>query len=267
MNINLNVSLWPDSIMDRSGNNAGCPSLTPYLLKDEQSPVMIVCPGGGYGMRAEHEGEPVARWLNRIGVSAVVLNYRVAPYRHPIPMNDALRAIRLVRHHADDWGIDATRVGILGFSAGGHLASTVGTHYELGNPCKEDPIDRESGRPDVMVLCYPVISMGAYTHEGSRSCLLGDRQNDQGMIELLSNEKQITDHTPPTFLWHTVDDAAVPVENVIMFAEGLRRNSIPFDLHLFESGEHGLGLADNHNEAGLWPTLCEMWLRRRRFII
>lgn len=266
MNINMNFSLWPDLELDNSGNNEACPSLTPYLLEDSGNPVMIVCPGGGYGRRAEHEGEPVARWLNRIGVSAIVLNYRVAPYRHPIPMNDALRAIRLVRQRAVEWGIDTSRVGILGFSAGGHLASTAGTHYDQGNPFSEDQVERESSRPDVMVLCYPVISMGAYTHEGSRSCLLGEQQTDQEMIRLLSNELQITEQTPPTFLWHTVDDSAVPVENAMMFAEGLRRNNVPFDLHLFESGNHGLGLAEQHNEAGLWPTLCEAWLKRRRFI-
>lgn len=264
--------LWPDTkteeiLFEKEINNEGCPSVTPYLLEgSECSPVMIVCPGGGYGMRAEHEGEPVARWLNRIGVSAVVLNYRVAPYRHPTPLGDALRAIRLVRHRASDWNIDPSRVGILGFSAGGHLASTAGTHYDPGDPHSADPVERESSRPDLMVLSYPVITMGKHTHEGSRSCLLGERQHDPDLIGELSNEEQITADTPPVFLWHTVDDEAVPVENAMMFAEGLRSKGVPFELHFFESGTHGLGLAEQHAEAGLWPMLCEAWLRRRKFI-
>jgi len=268
----MRIWLWPHSeneeIHDENRlNNEGCPSITPYLMKGMGPfPVMIICPGGGYGMRAEDEGEPVAQWLNRIGVSAIVLNYRVAPYRHPTPLSDAHRAIRLVRHHADEWNIDASRVGILGFSAGGHLASTTGTHYDLGNPHSTDPVERESSRPDLMVLSYPVITMGKHTHEGSKSCLLGERQHDPNLIEELSGEEQITADTPPVFLWHTVDDEDVPVDNAMMFAAGLRSKGVPFELHLFESGEHGLGLAEQHAEASSWTMLCEAWLRRRRFI-
>lgn len=269
----MGIKLWPHMENEKHPSenmihNEGCPSVTPYLLEGPaRFPIIVICPGGGYGMRAEHEGEPVARWLNRIGVSAVVLNYRVMPYRHPVPLRDAHRAIRLVRHHATEWNLDSSRVGILGFSAGGHLASTAGTRYDSGNPHHTDPVERESSRPDLMVLCYPVITMGELTHEGSRSCLLGERQHDPDFIRLLSNEKQITADTPPVFLWHTVDDEDVPVENAMMFAEGLRDNNVPLDLHLYESGRHGLGLAEQHAEAGSWTMLCEAWLRRRKFIL
>jgi acetyl esterase/lipase len=264
----MSINLWPNMPLEREGENAGCPSMTPYLLEGEGPyPVMIVCPGGGYRRRADHEGEPVARWLNGLGISAFVLHYRVAPFQYPNALQDALRAIRTVRYYASEWKLDPARVGILGFSAGGHLASTAGTFYDLGNEHAEDPIEQESGRPDLMVLCYPVITFkGEFAHEGSRANLLGERQSDPSMVELLSTETRITPETPPAFIWHTADDEAVGVENAFMFAAGLRRNKIPFDLHIFDSGRHGIGLAGEHREAKAWPSICEKWFKRRGFI-
>lgn len=241
------------------------PSIEPFLLDGEgPHPVMIIAPGGGYSFRASHEAYPVADWLNSIGISAVVLHYRVAPYKHPVPLGDVQRAIRMVRYQFTEWNLDPNRVGILGFSAGGHLASTVGTHFDFGNKSSEDPIDQFSCRPDVMVLCYPVITMGESTHEGSKLNLLGENPSAE-IIHLLSNELHITEQTPPAFLWHTADDAAVDVENSLLFAAELRRNKVSFDLHVFESGQHGLGLAEDHPEAKAWPVLCEAWLRKRGF--
>ncbi|MBT2653963.1 alpha/beta hydrolase [Bacillus sp. ISL-18] len=259
------LPLWNDINLEVSGPNENAPSIQPFLLEGTGPfPVIIVAAGGAYARRAEHEAYPVAKWLNSIGISSVVLNYRVAPYKHPIPLNDAKRAIRMVRSLAGDWNLDPSRVGILGFSAGGHLASSAGTHYDLGNPEAEDPAERYSSRPDLMILCYPVISMGEVAHVGSRTNLLGEFP-DAELVELLSNEKQITGETPPAFLWHTADDASVPVENSLLFAAGLGRHKVPFDLHVFESGRHGLGLAEEHSEASEWTRLCEKWLRKQNF--
>ena len=260
------LPLWDDIKLDENGPNKSAPSIQRYLLEGAGPfPVMIVAAGGGYARRAEHEAYPVADWLNSIGISAVVLNYRVVPYKHPVPLNDAKRAIRMVRYQAADWNLDPNRVGILGFSAGGHLASSAGTHYDFGNPVAKDPIERYSSRPDLLVLCYPVISMGEYTHEGSRLNLLSEKPEAE-LVELLSNENQITEETPPAFLWHTAEDTSVPVENSLKFAAGLSRHKVPFDLHIFESGRHGLGLAEEHPEAREWPRLCELWLRKQGFL-
>jgi acetyl esterase/lipase len=264
----MHLSLWEHGVneSDQGSANEGCPSLTTYLLEGEgPHPLMVVCPGGGYGMRAAHEGEPIAKWLNRIGVSAVVLHYRVAPYKHPIPLQDAQRAIRMARHHAETWRVDPQRIGILGFSAGGHVASTAGTHYDAGALDAEDPIERESSRPDLMVLCYPVITMGEYTHEGSRTNLLGESLDD-ALVTLLSNETQVTGDTPPAFIWHTADDESVPVENSLQLAMALSRHRVPCELHVFERGTHGLGLAEDTREPKVWPQLCEAWLQGRNFI-
>ncbi|MDB5084781.1 MAG: esterase/lipase-like protein [Bacilli bacterium] len=258
--------LWPEGAPHALGNDTeDCPSITPYILETaEPTACVIVCPGGGYTHRAAHEGEPIARWLNRNGMSAVVLNYRVAPYKHPSPLLDAQRAIRFVRAHADEWRIDLHRVGILGFSAGGHLAATVGTHYDSGREQAADPIERHSCRPDLLVLCYAVISLLDSPHTGSRKNLTGDEAEDQ-LLHLLSNERHVTDDTPPTFLWHTADDASVPVENCFLFARALNTHKVPFELHVFESGRHGLGLALDNPNVKPWTDLCALWLKKQGF--
>jgi acetyl esterase/lipase len=260
---NTKIPLWESVNLEENGSNENAPSIELFLLEgDRPNPVIIIAPGGGYGHRAPHEAYPVANWLNSIGISAIVLNYRVAPYKHPIPLGDLKRAIRQTRYHAQEWGIDPNRLGILGFSAGGHLVSTAGTHFDFGEESAFDPIERFSCRPDLMVLCYPVITMGEHTHLGSKYNLLGENPNDE-LVSYLSNEIQITENTPPAFIWHTADDAAVDVENSLLFAAGLTRHNIPYDLHVFESGRHGLGLAAEHPEAKVWPSLCEAWLRKR----
>jgi len=237
------------------------PSLEPYILaSDKPHAAMIVCPGGGYYGKAPHEGEPVALWLNRIGLSTFVLDYRVFPYHHPAPMLDVQRAIRKVRFHCTRWNIDPHKIGILGFSAGGHVASTAATHFDPGNPDALDPIDRVSSRPDALVLCYPVITFTEFRHDGSRVALIGENPPEE-LVHYLSNETQVTSSTPPTFLWHTANDDGVPVENSLLFAGSLSRNKVPFDLHIFQDGPHGVGLAEDNPTLSAWTRLCENWLR------
>ncbi|AZN42471.1 alpha/beta hydrolase [Paenibacillus albus] len=263
------IELWPEGAPLAAGvTDEDRPALTPYLVDGDSSVsrgAVIVCPGGGYGMRADHEGEPIALWLNSIGISAFVLRYRVAPYQYPAALLDVQRAIRHVRLHAAEWGIADNKIGVLGFSAGGHLVSTAGTHYDAGNLESADPIERMSCRPDQLILCYPVITLrDPYTHEGSRINLLGD-QADPAMIEQLSGELQVTTDTPPTFLWHTSDDGPVPVENSLNFALALRRAGVPFDLHVYEHGEHGLGLAESDPHVANWTSVCGLWLKRYQY--
>jgi len=244
------------------------PHLVPYLLPPEGKrprAAVIVLPGGGYARHAAHEGEPVARWLNTLGISSFVLVYRVAPYRHPYPLLDAQRAVRLVRRRAAEWGIDPGRVGVLGFSAGGHLASTLGTHFDSGDAGAEDPVEREPCRPDLLILGYPVITLLEKTHAGSLHNLLGESP-DPELRRALSNELQVTAETPPTFLWHTADDKGVPVENSLLFASALAQHGVPFALHVYPSGKHGLGLAQDHPEVHSWVRACAEWLSHRGFI-
>jgi acetyl esterase/lipase len=227
---------------------------------------VVVCPGGGYNMLAmDHEGHQIARWLNSFGVSAYILTYRLGRngYQHPIPMNDGQRAIRTVRANAGAWGIDPQRIGVLGFSAGGHMASTLGTHFDAGLAGAADPVERMSSRPDFMVLLYPVISFTEdYQHRGSRISLLGE-DADPDLLRLLSNEKQVTDDTPQTFLVHTTEDKVVPPENSIFFYLELKKRNIPAEMHIYEKGRHGLGLGAPGTAFASWPERCEEWMLER----
>jgi acetyl esterase/lipase len=239
------------------------PTLTPFWpAKDKATgAAIIVCPGGGYSHLADHEGRPVAEWLSSLGITAFVLKYRLGPrYHHPAPLQDAARALRTVRAHAAEWQIDPHRIGILGFSAGGHVASTIGTHFDAGNANDTDPIERVSSRPDLMILVYPVITMGDFAHAGSRKMLLGDNPAPD-LIALLSNETQVTKQTPPAFLVHTANDAGVPVENTLHFAAALRKAGVPFEMHIYERGPHGFGLGGKDPILSTWPTRCADWLR------
>ncbi len=258
--------LWPQGAPGARGTQQeDCPRLTPYLVRsDTPTACIIVCPGGGYTMRAPHEGAPIALWLNSIGISAFVLDYRVAPYQHPYPLLDAQRAIRTVRCHAEEWNIDPKRVGILGFSAGGHLAATAGTHYDPGDAHASDPIERMGCRPDLMILCYPVISFGRSRHQGSRVNLIGEEPSEE-LVELLSNERQVTADTPPAFMWHTANDPVVPVANVLLFAEQLAAHQIDFALHVYPKGPHGLGLAERYPDIATWTAHCASWLNCHGF--
>src|SRR2546426_4521761 len=205
------IVVWPGGAPGSLGNEPGdIPTLTPYLPPKEKvtGAAVIVCPGGGYTHLADHEGGPVAEWLNSLGVTAFVLKSRLGPrYHHPAPLQDAARAIRIVRSRAAEWGLDPQRIGILGFSAGGHLASTAGTHFDSGKPDAPDVIERVSSKPNLMVLIYPVITMREQTHAGSKKNLLGDHPSPE-LVALLSNDEQVTKETPPTFLVHTMNDSA-----------------------------------------------------------
>jgi acetyl esterase/lipase len=259
--------LWPGGAPESQGiEDIDKPSLAPYLVPAGRGTgtAVIVCPGGAYGHLAmDHEGDQVAKWLNSLGVSAFVLKYRLGPkYHHPVELWDAQRAIRIVRSKAAEYRLSPDRIGIMGFSAGGHLASTAGTHFDAVDPANSDPIDRLSSRPDFLVLCYPVISFGEFAHQGSRRNLLGDNP-DPKLVASLSNETQVTARTPPTFLFHTTNDATVPVENSVMFYVALRKAGVPAELHIYERGPHGVGLAPTDEVLSTWPARLADWLRVR----
>lgn len=258
------VLLWSNGAPGALGTGAlDKPSITVYL--PAQNPTrtgIVICPGGGYEMLAvDIEGTDFAHWLNARGVAGFVLTYRLGPrYHHPVELLDAQRAIRYVRSHAAEYGLDPQHIGIWGSSAGGHLASTAGTHFDRGNSEATDPIERVSSRPDFMILSYPVISMEpGITHVGSLHNLLGEQPNPALQNEL-SNETQVTTRTPPTFLFSTTDDGAVPVMNSVLFYEGLLRAGVPAEMHLFEQGHHGSGLGVGNPQLSLWPALLQNWL-------
>jgi acetyl esterase/lipase len=263
--------LWPHGAPGAVGTEErDKPSLTIYLPPGDKATgtAVIVCPGGGYGgLAVGHEGKEPADWLNRHGIAAFVLRYRLGPrYRHPAPLQDAQRALRTVRGRAKEWHLDPKRVGIWGFSAGGHLASTAATHFDDGKPDAEDPVERVSCRPDFAILCYPVITLQPpHAHMGSRRNLLGDKP-DEKVVESLCNDKQVTAKTPPTFLFHTSADRAVPAENSVLFYQALRKAGVPAELHIYEQGEHGVGLAVGRGAASAWPDQLAAWLKTHRLL-
>jgi acetyl esterase/lipase len=264
------MALWDNAAPGALGHDStDIPTISLYRPANGKATgaAMVICPGGSYQNLADHEGHAIAVWLNTLGVTAVVLKYRLGPrYHYPAPFDDVTRAVRTVRARAAEWGIDPARVGVIGFSAGGHLASTIATHFDAGNPAALDPIDRFSSRPDLAVLAYPVISMeSGITHAGSRRNLLGTDPSPE-LVALLSNERQVTPQTPPTFLFHTVDDPVVPVENSQRFAAALGAAHVPYELHLYAHGPHGVGLAPDDPVLHTWTTLLENWLRGRGFV-
>ncbi|MBM4070142.1 MAG: alpha/beta hydrolase [Planctomycetes bacterium] len=263
--------LWSGDAPGSAGQTpVDVPKVTVYLPEKDKAngAAVIICPGGGYGFLAmDHEGHQIARWLNSLGVAGIILQYRIAPrYRHPAPLQDAQRAVRYARAHAARWGIDPKRIGILGFSAGGHLASTAGTHFDAGNPDATDDIDKQSSRPDFMVLVYPVITFkGPHAHMGSRFNLLGKDAADD-LVDSLCNDKQVNKTTPPAFLAHTSEDTGVPPENSVAFYLALRKFNIPAELHVYEKGRHGLGLGPKNLPFSTWPARCQAWLDGRGFL-
>jgi acetyl esterase/lipase len=262
--LNKSLLLWekgaPGAMGDKENDK---PRITVYFPSSQTTnrPAIIICPGGAYGMLAiSYEGYDIARWLNKHDVVGVVLQYRVSPYRYPSPVLDGQRAVRLVRARAKEWGIDPHKIGMMGFSAGGHLASTVATHFDKGNPEADDPVERYSSRPDFLILVYPVITMGKYTHAGSRRNLLGNRP-EQSLIDTLSNEKHVTPDTPPTFIVHPRPDNVVSVENSRMFYSALLTNNVPVEFLELSEGDHGLGCGEG--ELWLeWQNKCLAWLKR-----
>jgi len=250
------------------------PTLTPFPADPAKrnGATMLILPGGGYGSLAEHEGTGYAEFFAAHGITAYVLKYRLGSngYRHPIMLNDAARALRLLRAFAKRDGLDPARIGVIGSSAGGHLAATLATHFNLTLPHgptlnAADPVDAESSRPDLAILCYPVISLGEFAHAGSRRNLLGENPSAE-LVRALSNELQVTSETPPTFLWHTVEDKVVPIENSLLFAAAMRKAGVPFSLHVYENGPHGLGLGRPGREAPPWADQLLYWFQERKFV-
>ncbi len=270
--------LWPEGAPLQHGSDPvkDIPTLTPFWPDPSKATgaAVVICPGGGYGGLASHEGKDYALFLNEQGIAGFVLKYRLgsAGYRHPAMLNDVNRAIRNVRANAAAWKLDAKRIGVMGSSAGGHLASTAITHFDAGKADASDPIERVSSRPDAGILCYPVITMGPNTHNGSKNNLLGKEPSEE-LVKLLSNELQVTKDTPPTFLFHTWEDKAVKVENSLEFAAALKRNGVPFDLHIFEKGPHGIGLGvkgydpakDDAAKLHPWTRDLVVWLKVQGF--
>ncbi|HEX4342262.1 MAG TPA: alpha/beta hydrolase [Verrucomicrobiae bacterium] len=264
--------LWPTGAPDALGtNDVDIPTLTAYLPKTNNGPMaaMVVCPGGGYGHLAGHEGKDYALWLNDLGIAGYVLKYRLGPkYHHPAMLEDAARALQTVRANASAWGLDPKRIGIIGSSAGGHLAATLSTRFTDGDTNSSDPIARVSSRPDIAVLCYPVITLeDPFVHKGSKLFLLGTNPPPE-LVQELSAETQVTSNTPPCFIWTTFEDKTVPAENSFMFAEALRKAHVPFDFHVYQHGPHGQGLGSHVYDPSKflpWVSDCAYWLKSQKF--
>jgi len=265
------IRLWDGPAPGALGTeDADIPALTVFLPRTVApgTPAVIVCPGGGYVRFADnHEGRQVASFLNSLGVAAFVLRSRLGPrYHHPIELGDVQRAIRLVRARAAAWSLDASRIGVMGFSAGGHLAMTASTMADAGDPGASDAVERASSRPDFAVLGYPVISLvEPWTHQGSKTALLGESP-DAALAARLSGERAVTADTPPTFLFHTNADTAVPPENSVHYYLALRAAGVPAEMHVFERGPHGVGLANDDQALSEWSTLLANWLRVRGIV-
>ena len=249
------------------------PTLQAYFPKQGKKPVpaILICPGGGYGgLATGHEGRDYALFFNQNGIAGFVLRYRLGSkgYRHPVMLTDAARALRFIRSNAEKWGIDPKRIGVIGSSAGGHLAATLLTRFDNGNPNAADPVDRVSSRPDFGILCYPVITMEkGVTHWGSRINLLGKDAGPE-LVKELSAELQVKPDTPPCFLWHTAADRGVLPENSIRFARALAAKKIPFDLHIYQNGGHGIGLRAKYpfQNAHPWSRDLVFWMKENKII-
>lgn len=267
------IRLWENDAPGSLGSDdKDIPTLTLYFPEKQKvtGSAIVICPGGGYHILANHEGEHYALWLNEQGITAVVLKYRLASdgYHYPYMFYDVARAIRYTRYMSGEWGIDQNRIGVMGSSAGGHLSSLILTHFDSGKINDSDPIENQSSRPDLGILCYPVISMlSEIGHAGCREALIG-KEPSQEMIMLLSSEFNVKPNTPPCFIWHTYEDDGVKVENSLVFAEALSKAKIPYELHIYEKGHHGLGLGSgdyNPSKWLPWTTECSRWLKERGF--
>ncbi len=267
----FSMLLWSNGAPGAVGDEeTDKPQITAYLPEPDKAngASVIVCPGGGYwGLAIDHEGRAVAEWLRGFGVAGFVLQYRTAPkYHHPTPLMDAQRAIRTVRARSKEWGLDGSRIGIMGFSAGGHLASTAGTLFEKGPDRKDDAIDAQSARPDFLILGYPVITMKPpYAHMGSRINLIGESPSSE-LVDLMSTDLQVTPKTPPTFLMHTDADDGVPSENSVNFYLALRKAGVPAEMHIYAEGAHGLGLAPDYPTLANWPDRARLWMGSRKLL-
>lgn len=256
----------PEVFADGRVSNVHLPALLPFPAPEGRrtGTAVIVCPGGGYNRLAiEKEGVMTARWLNSLGVAAFVLKYRLREYGHPAPLRDVLRAVRVLRSESARWGIAGDRIGVLGFSAGGHLAASAGTLYDDPDGKTGAALDAVSARPDFLVLVYPVIRLvGPHTHSGSGASLLGANATPE-LLDRYSPDTRVTKHTPPAFLVHGGTDTAVPAENSVLFYLALRRAGVPAEMHVFREGAHGIGLEPNHGPISDWPARCAEWLAGR----
>ncbi|MEO8096988.1 MAG: alpha/beta hydrolase [Acidobacteriota bacterium] len=265
------LRLWSGTAPGAQGNEpSDIPSMTVYLPRTTRAGMtaVIILPGGGYrDLAMNHEGRQVANYFNSLGIAAFVLEYRLGPrYHFPVELDDAQRALRTVRYHATDWHIAPDRIGILGFSAGGHLAATASTRFDAGQITASDPVERASSRPDFSILGYPVISLTeAWTHQGSKTNLLGDTPSPD-LARTLSADQAVTARTPPTFIFHTNADTAVPAENSLYYFLALRKAGVPAEMHIFETGPHGVGLAQDDPALSEWPKLLVNWLRVHKFV-
>ena len=257
------INLWPDKSPNNHVNEKfGRPRLDLFIPEGaatKKRAAIVVCPGGGYRNLAAHEGQPLAELFASHGMVAAVLTYHIAPHQHPLPYADACRAIRLMRNQAAELNIDATKIGLMGFSAGGHLAATVATQPDLFKDPQDNLAATVSARPDRVILGYPVISFQEFAHKGSAEALLG-KDADQKLLQQFSNDQQVTSKNPPAFLFHTADDAAVPVENSLRFAAAYAQNKIPFALHVYPQGRHGVGMALDNPALKSWTGLLTDWL-------
>jgi acetyl esterase/lipase len=266
------IRLWPSDAPGALGKDAkDTPTLTPFWAAPEKASgaVFIVAPGGGYRVLAPHEADAYAKWLAANGITAFVLKYRLVTdgYRVPVILQDAARAVRLVRANATAWGLDSKRIGMIGSSAGGHLTATLITQFDSGKADASDPIERESSRPDVAVLCYAFILFDEPNPEREKTFLGPEGTAEQK--RLLSPRLNVRKNTPPTFIWQTVEDSRVVVENAFGFANALRENGVPYDLHLYENGRHGIGLGTKDydpEKAHRWTHDCIFWLKQRGFL-
>ena len=259
------VPLWPDGAPGAKGKaEIDTPTVSLYLpAANPTRTAVVIAPGGAYHELAmDHEGVQVAQWLNAHGVAAVLLRYRLGPvYHHPIELGDGQRAVRYARAHAAEMSVDPAHIGFWGFSAGGHLAASVGTHFDGGAASAGDVLDRQSSRPDFLILAYPVITMQTgVTHPGSQTNLLGDNP-DPALVEQTSADKQVTPQTPPAFLFSTSDDTVVPIANSVLFYQALIANHVPAEMHIYRHGAHGIGLAQADPLLSTWTDLLYAWMR------
>lgn len=248
------------------------PTLTPYWADSTKASgaTVIVCPGGGYNVLAAHEGEPFAKWLNELGINAFVLKYRLVKdgYKVPVILQDAARAVRVVRANATEWGLDPKRIGVIGSSAGGHLCATLSTRYGNGSPDAKDPIERVSSRPDVTILCYAFILFDRPDKSGRQERFLGPDPKPE-MIAAFSPALNVIKECPPCFIWQTVEDAGVVPENALVLADAYRKAGAPFDLHLYQKGRHGIGLGSKEIDLAKlhpWTRDCAFWLGEQGFL-
>ena len=252
------IPYWNEEFIEADETAVRKPTITAYPANSKGA--VIIFPGGGYVIRSDHEGTAYAKWLQSIGLTAFVVEYRVAPYKHPAEISDAMRAVKYVRYYADKYGIDKDKIAVMGSSAGGHLAASVSVHYDKKMYEDTDEIDKESCKPNATILCYPVIDMFEYRHDGSRKNLIGERSLHSDK-ELMLLYKHVTPDTPPTFIWHTSSDQAVPVENSLMYADALSKVQVPYEMHIYPIGSHGLGLADSMPHVAQWKDSLEKWIK------